>query len=216
MAGFSSSALASFQDVRRAFDSGQYFSAARLAFNDANHSTSNADKALAYYWVTESLVRAGLDQSATYFFIRTIQLQDRNASRKVLELAPLFIERTGADFMRKFLLKYTHPDDYSQKAKNAFLLAISKDKLLKGDYAGTIQAASQVDRTHPLFPVALQMKATAETMLNQTGEALRDFEMCADTADQRTRIETGSVEASLATDQPSVLLSKWNNLKRLF
>ena len=52
------SAQASVQDVKKAYDSGQYFSAARLAFNDANHAQSNADRAFAYSWVFFALTRA--------------------------------------------------------------------------------------------------------------------------------------------------------------
>lgn len=212
--GGEQNAWAGFQDVREAFDSGQYFTAARLAFNDANHSNSNSDKALAYYWVTESLVRAGLDQSATYFFIRTLELQDRNASRKVLELAPLLMERTGADFMRKFLMKFTRPDDYSPHAKNAYVLSVAKEKLIKGDYAGVIKTASELQRSSSLYPVALQLKATSEAMLNQTKEALLDFEACADTAYQRGEVESDAVEASLESHQPTALTNKWNELKK--
>ncbi len=208
------SAQASFQDVKRAYDSGQYFTAARIAFNDANHTESRSDKALAYYWATDSLMHAGLDQSAVYFFARTLQMQDRVASKKVLELAPLFIERAGTDLIRKFLLKYTHPEDYSPVAKNAYYLVIAKDKLVKGDYAGTIQAAGMVQSNHSLYPVALQLKGTSEVMLNQFTAAIKDFDTCADTAEQRNEIDSSGIEASLAKEQPGVLFAKWNALKK--
>ncbi len=210
----SATAQASFQDVKRAYDSGQYFSAARIAFNDANHAANPGDKAFAYYWVTESLVRAGLDQSALYFFLRTLQVQDRDASKKVLELAPLFIERIGPDLMRKFLTRFTKPEDYTPRARNAFYAVTAKEMLLKGDYAGTIRAASAVQSTHPLYPVALQLRATAEVMIDRGQEGLRDFAECARTADQRTEIEKGSVEADLEAAQPPQLKVRWKALKR--
>lgn len=210
----SSSAHASLVDVKRAFDTGQYFSAARLAFNDANHSPNPADRALAYYWVTESLVRAGLDQSALYFFIRTIQIQDHVASRRVLEMAPLFIERSGIDFMRKFLMKYTRSEDYSPRARNAYALVVTKDRLLKGDYAGTVTSAQQVQSASPLYPVALQMRATAEVMLNQLPSAIQDFGLCSDTAEQRNEVDPGSIESELLKTQPTAMLEKWNGLKK--
>ena len=210
----STQAFASFQDVKNAFDSGQYFSAARLAFNDANHTTSNSDRALAYYWVTESLVRAGLDQSALYFFIRTIQFQDRVASKKVLELAPIFLERAGPDLLRKFLMKYTKSDDYSPRARNAYALVVTKERLLKGDYAGAISAAGQVQTSSPIYPVSLQLKATAEVMQNQVQAGVNDFTACAESADQRNEVEAGSVEEELSKEQPTALLAKWNALKK--
>ena len=208
------SALANFADVKRAYDTGQFFSAARLAFNDANHSTSVGDRALAYYWITQSLVRAGLDQSALYFFLRTLQLQDRNASKKVLEMAPLFIERVGPDLMRKFLTRFTHIEDYPPRARNSFYIVIAKEKLLKGDYVGSAQAAGNVQAGNPLYPVALQLRATAYTMMNQSNAAIQDFEECARTADQRTTIEPGTFEAELVNAQPSKLTARWSALKR--
>jgi tetratricopeptide (TPR) repeat protein len=209
-----SAASANYADVKRAFDGGQYFTAARIAFNDANRTGVSAEKAMAYAWVTESLVRAGLDQSALYFFIRTLQIQDRAASRKVLDLAPLFIDRAGTDFMKKFLLKYTRADDYSPRARSAFHLAIAKDKLGAGDYAGAVQSAASVDPSSPLRPLALQLKGTGELMSGRTAEALADFEACEEQASQRNFLETGSIEEKLRKEQPGALAEKWEALRK--
>lgn len=210
----SSNAQASLADVIRAYNGGQYFSAARMAFNDANHTSAPADKAMAYYWVTQSLVRAGLDQAALYFFLRTVQIQDRAASKKVLELAPLFIERTGPDLMRKYLTHFTRLEDYGPKGRNAFYLIVAKDKLLKGDYQGAVQASGSVQSSHALYPVALQIRATALTMINQLQPALRDFGECARTAEQRNNAEPGTIEEELAREATTPLMAKWNQLRR--
>ena len=209
-----SGAQASMVDVKRAYDSAQYFSAARLAFNDANHAANNADRAMAYQWVTQSLIRAGLDQSALYFFLRTIQLQDRNASKKVLDLAPLFLERIGPDLMRKFLTRFTKIEDYSEHARNAYYFVTAKERLLKADYQGAIQSATAVQSFHPLYPVALQIKATAEVMLNEQDAGLDDFAECARKAQQRTERDPDSPETILEDAQPSKLREKWSALKR--
>jgi tetratricopeptide (TPR) repeat protein len=211
---FGGEARANYVDVKRAFGSGQYFTAARIAFNDANRTSSVPEKSMAYAWVTESLVRAGLDQSALYFFIRTLQLQDRAASRKVLELAPLFMDRAGTDFLKKFLIRYTRADEYSPRARSAFHLAMAKDKLGSGDYPGALQSASMVDPSSPLYPLSLQLKGTAELMLDQTREALMDFEACADNAEQRNLIEAGSIEERLKKEQPGALAEKWEALRK--
>lgn len=202
---FGANAQASFTDVKHAYDSGQYFSAARMAFNDANHTTNRAEQAMAYAWTAQSLVRAGLDQSALYFFFRTIQLQNREASRKVLELAPLLIERAGPDLVRKFLTKFTNIEDYSPRAKNAYYISFAKEKLLKADYAGAIQSASLVQSSHQLYPVALQIKATAEAMTNQSAAAIRDFAECANRADQRNDEDEEQIAGALQ--------AKWNSMK---
>ena len=200
-------------EVRRAYGAGQYFTAARIAFNEANRSMNPADKAMSYAWAAESLVRAGLDQSAIYFFLRTLQMQERNASRKVLELAPLLIERAGTDFLKKFLIRYTKPEEYSPQARNAFDLAIAKDRLVRGDDAGAIRSASLVDPSHSLYPLALQIKGVAEVNLKRTREALADFALCAEASDQRNHSDPGSIQSLLEKEQGGALTAKWDELR---
>ena len=43
---FGGEACANYVDVKRAFDGGQYFTAARIAFNDANRTSSTAEKSM--------------------------------------------------------------------------------------------------------------------------------------------------------------------------
>ena len=199
------SAQATIQDVRRAFDLGQYFTAARIAFNDANRSSGPAEKAMSYAWAAHGLVRAGLDQSALYFFIRAIQIRDRAASLKALELAPLFIERAGTDFLKRFLLQYTRPEDYPSEARNAFFLAVARDRLSQGDDAGAVKAASEVAPSNALYPLALQIRGAAQVMLKQPKSALDDFKLCEQKAPERDN----------ARDLQSPELSgRWNEMKR--
>jgi tetratricopeptide (TPR) repeat protein len=196
-------AHASFADVKRAFDTGQYFSSARMAHYDANHSDKKSEKAMFYAWTTHGLVKAGLDQSALYFFFKTIELQDRAALKKVLELAPRLMERTGSDLIRKFLANYTRVEDFTTEAKNIYYLALTKEHLLQKKYDEAIRNAALVQKRTPQYPVALQMKAAAEANLNRTDAALKDFEECASQADL---VEDDS-------DDSSALQAKWNTLK---
>lgn len=200
--------------VRGAYESGQYFSAARMAFNDLAVIRNPADRAKAYYWITQSLVKAGLDQSAIYFFASAIQLRDPVATRLTLELAPFFLDRGGSDLIRKVLLKHTRSEDYSPRARNAFWYASSKDSLLKGDYAGAVQAASQVSSKHPLYPVSLQIKGTALAMQGRLEAALAEFRVCEQSSDLRRQLDSGSVEAEIERDHPGVLLQKWKQLRK--
>ena len=203
---FASASQAAFVDVKKAYDSGQYFSAARLAFNDANQTGNSAEKAMAYAWVTQSLLRAGLEQSALYFFFRTLQFQNKEASKKVLEYAPILMERTNPELIRSFLTKHTRIDQYGPAARSAYYLSVAKAMLLKGDYANAVKNAAQVYSKHFLYPVALQVKATAETMLGQSEAAIRDFQACAQSAGQRT-------EEGVLFEDSSVFQNKWNQLK---
>jgi tetratricopeptide (TPR) repeat protein len=210
----SSLANASMQEVRRAFESGQYFTAARIAYNDAHRSALASEKAMSYAWATESLVHAGLDQAAVYFFIRTLQFQDRAASRRVLELTSFFIDRAGPDLLKKFLFKYTRPEDYSPGARNAYHLARAKDRLLHGDYAAAIESAGRVQPGHSLHPLAMQIRGSAELMSNKPREALRDFEICEGAAGQRSPAGPGTIEERLRREQPGAVTAKWIELMK--
>lgn len=198
-------AQASFADVKRAFDTGQYFTAARMAFNDANHAENRAEKAMSYAWATHGLVKAGLDQSALYFFLKTIELQDRPALKKVLELAPRLMERTGSDLIRMYLSQYTRVEDYPASAKNAFYISQTKDLLLKGQYENAIKSASSVQKGSSFYPYALQMKATAEVMVRKNEEGLRDFVECARQSD---------LADDDRDDSDSALNAKWFALRK--
>lgn len=200
--------------VRGAYESGQYFSAARMAFNDLSGLKSPGDRAKAYYWITQSLVKAGLDQSAIYFFASALQLRDPTATRLTLELAPFFIDRGGSDLIRKILLKHTRSEDYSPRARNAYWYALAKESLLKGDYAGAVQAATQVSSNHPLYPVSLQFKGTALAMQGRLDSALAEFRACERSADLRRQLDSGSPEAEIERDHPGVLLQRWRQLRQ--
>ena len=133
-------AHASFADVKRAFDTGQYFTAARMAFNDANHAENRGEKAMSYAWTTHGLVKAGLDQSALYFFLKTIELQDRPALKKVLELAPRLMDRTGSDLIRMYLSQFTQSavimtsdtESESSRCQDKVVTPTSSRPLMKG------------------------------------------------------------------------------------
>ncbi len=211
---FSQQARASVAEVRSAIDSGQYFTAARIAFFDANQAASDADRAMAYAWTTESLVRAGLEQSAVYFFIRTIQFRDRAASKKVLEFAPLFLDRAGADFLKKFLLKNTRLEDYPGNARSVLHLAVAKDRLLQGNYQGALEAAGNVPPSHALYALALQIRGSAALMLNRPADALVEFEKCEEAAEQRRKSELGILEEWLRRNLPPAVLRPWEDLRK--
>lgn len=201
-------AHASLNEVQRAYQTGQYFTAARMAFNEATHVSNASEKAQAYAWTTLGLVGAGLDQSAFYFFVRTLQQKDRVASKMVLDLAPLFMERVGPDLLRKFMTQNTGAEDYSVAAKSAYGLVLAKERLLKSDFQGAIQAAAMVQRSHALFPVAMQIRGTANAMLKRPEQALQDFKLCEDTSEQRRD------DPSLNKVPAGAGQNKWISLKR--
>src|SRR4051812_40370128 len=65
--------------ARAHYQNGQYFKSARYAFAAAQENGGAAHEAEAYSWVTVGLTQAGLPQASSYFFIRTLQSQDRAA-----------------------------------------------------------------------------------------------------------------------------------------
>ena len=164
------------RDARQLYESGQYFKAARYAF-DAVDGNPNLESE-AYSWTTLGLVKAGLHHSASYFFIRTLQSGDRASIRRVLTQTHEMIERVGPDLLRKYLLQYTTEDDYSGVNRNAFAFAMGKAALLESDERRAIALLNGVSRESFLYPWAMQLRGTARALTGDTESALRDFRTC--------------------------------------
>ena len=124
------SAHSALQDAQKFYQSGQYFKAARYAF--AAGEENPALQPLAYAWVTSSLVQAGLYNTASYFFIRTLQTADKPTIRRVLTHTQELLVRVGADVLRKYLIRHTTYEDYDSLNRSAYLYSLGKDALLKG------------------------------------------------------------------------------------
>ncbi len=176
-----------FQQSETYYQQGQFFSSARVAFNAIEQLTDTSHKARAYYAVTRGLVAAGMDQSALYFFLRTLTFRNREVTRAVLELTPLFVERVGPDLIKKSLIKLTSPQDYSTKSRSALWVTLAKDRLFRNDYPGAIQAASQVTSESAYYPLALQIRGVSYALSGQKNNALSDFRRCSERSSQRTK-----------------------------
>ena len=62
------------QEAQKLYNSGQYFSAARYAYGAGQGAGVSAGESNS--WVALSLMKAGLYNSATYFFIKTLESGD--------------------------------------------------------------------------------------------------------------------------------------------
>lgn len=187
--------------ARQFYQSGQFLQAARYAFSsfdDAPHLQPQA-----YALVTLSLMRSGLHQSASYFFIRTLQTGDKNAIRAVLTRTESLLVRVGGDLLRKYLIRHTQFSDYDSIDRSAYLYSLGKDSLLKGQESRAIQYLSGVSSRSALWPFALQLRGSAHAILGKAPEALNDFRACIDRAEDYVRLteeedaEPGSAKESL-------------------
>jgi hypothetical protein len=90
------------RDSRALYGEGQYFKAARYAFAAGEAAPEGSTlKGDADAQITMSLIRAGLEQSATYFFIRTLQSGNRPAIRRVLTETQTLLVHDGPDLLRR-------------------------------------------------------------------------------------------------------------------
>jgi hypothetical protein len=165
-------ALAISQDLAQ---QGQYFTSARYAFlasqEGALESQANAQAAL-------SLTRARLHQSASYFYVRTLQSGDRNAIRKVLPVTGELMSRVGADLIRPYLVKHTTGADFPPEAKNTYLYSMAKESLLGGDSSKVVGFVGSMSPRSDFYPYALQLRATAHALEGRRAESLQDFKSC--------------------------------------
>ncbi len=148
---------ASAQDVsmaRSLYSQGRYYSAARYAFGGLQGSSAVRDEA--YSWITLSLVQAGLYNSASYFFIKTLESGNKPAIRRVLTEAETLLENVGADVLRKYLVRNTSLDDYNAPNRSALLYALGKEAVQSGDESHAISYLSGVSRSSWLWPYAFE------------------------------------------------------------
>ncbi len=181
----SSASFSGTAEIEKAYRSQQYFTAARVAF-ESTQSTKNADERGLYYaWASQSLLRAGLDQSASYFFIKALQSNSSIAKKKALENVLDFVDRLGVDFVRKYLNQYTSEGDYSPDSRNVWYFLKAKEALLKSDWEVASREAGKIERSSQLGPLASQMRGTAFTFLNRPQDAIAEFRECASQARKR-------------------------------
>jgi hypothetical protein len=169
------------RDAQALYQSGQYFKAARYAF--AAQEGDPALEAEGYSWITIALMRAGLPNAASYFFVRTLQTGDKTAVRRVLTQTQDLLVRVGGDLMRKYLIRHTAYEDYDAINRSAYLYALGKDRLLAGDEEKAVGYLNGMSSASPLWPFALQLRGSAHAILGRNDQAIADFRACASKAD---------------------------------
>ena len=163
-------------EAQTLYSSGQYFKAARYAFAAAEEDDSLQPEA--YSYVTISLIRAGLYQTASYFFIKTLMSGHKPAIRRVLTLTQDLMTYVGADLLRKYMIRHTAYEDYDTINRSAYLYALGRDSLLGGDENRAVGYLNGIDYRSPLWPYALQLRGTAHAIRGENDAATADFEAC--------------------------------------
>lgn len=180
-----------FQDARSLAVDGKHFMAAAIYFNIYTAPTVAEDQRfMALGMLTENLIRSGLSNAASYFFIKTLQSDNRGAIRRILVYIPQMIEDVGVDLLRKYVLRHTSEADYDANTRNHFFYFLGKDELLKGDPAKALQALSRVTSGSGIMAQAAYLRGAANAMLGQVGAAIGSFKACrnmASRAESRTR-----------------------------
>ncbi|HLD99778.1 MAG TPA: hypothetical protein VJB59_05935 [Bdellovibrionota bacterium] len=164
------------RDAQALYQSGQYFKSARYAF--AAHEQNQSLRPEAYSWITLSLTRAGLYNAASYFFIRTLQTGNKAAIQRVLGETENLLVRVGGDILRKYLIRHTRYEDYDLRNRSAYLYSLGKDTLLSGKEEKAIGYLNGIQAGSPLWPVALQLRGSANAILGRNDLAIRDFREC--------------------------------------
>ncbi|MEK6579386.1 MAG: hypothetical protein AABZ55_09190, partial [Bdellovibrionota bacterium] len=157
---------------------GQYFKSARYAFGAAERDPELAPEA--YSWITLGLAGANLYNSASYFFIKTLQSGDKKAIRRVLTKTQDILMSVGPDLLRKYLIRHTSFDDYDGNNKSAYLFALAKEALLVRDFEKAIGYVNAISTQSAVWPYGLMLRGTAHAFLGKGDYAVHDFESCAD------------------------------------
>lgn len=176
-------------NARQYYRQGQYFRAARYAFAaiENGNGRPESEKAEAYSWVTLGLTHAHLYNSASYFFIKTLQTGNKDAIRRVTGETQNLLISVGPDLIRKYLVRHTQYEDYDAANRNAFLYSMGKDALLANQEERAIGYLNGIQKSSPLWPFALQLRASAYAIHGNADKAVEDFELCVDNSDRVTQ-----------------------------
>lgn len=174
------------EDAELLAEKGFFFRSARYAFAAAE--ADDSAQPAAYAQIAKSLLRAGQENAASYFFIRTLQTGQRAAIRQVLTITEPLLTHVGSDLLRKYLIRHTQYADYDAKALSAYLYALGKDALLSGQTERAIGYLNSIESGSKLWPYALELKGTAHALLGRKDAALAAFESCVDHAGDVAKI----------------------------
>ncbi|MCM0606133.1 MAG: hypothetical protein KA715_08590 [Xanthomonadaceae bacterium] len=163
------------ETAQRLYDSGQYFQSARYAFSSTEEGVSAGE---AYSWITLSLMRAGMPQSASYFFIRTLQSGQKAAIRRVLVHTQALMRVIGPDILKRYLIRHTKYEDYDEINQSAYLYALGKQALLQGDEKYAIGYLKAISSGSTLAPYALELSGVAYAIIGQVETAIYQFGRC--------------------------------------
>jgi hypothetical protein len=164
------------------YQQGMYFKAARYAF--AAKSENKAIEAEADSWIALSLMKANLYHSGAYFFIKTLQSGNKPAIKRVLGETQNLLVRVGADLLKTYLIRHTKYEDYDALNRSAYLYALGKDSLLRGQAEASVDYLNGISSSSPIWPFALQIRGTARAILGKNDLAVADFEACTKKASQ--------------------------------
>jgi hypothetical protein len=170
------SAASLLRDSRGLYAAGQYFKSARYAF--AASELDPAVSADADAQTTMALLQANLPNTASFFFIRTLQSGNRAAIRRVLVGTQQLLVHVGGDLLRKYLIRHTTYEDYDPINRSAYLYSLGKDALLTGKEEKAVGYLTGISQSSPLWPFALQLRGSAHAILGHNPQAISDFEEC--------------------------------------
>ncbi len=174
-----------YREARRLESQGHHYAAALHYFNsESEHNEELVGR------LTENLSKAKLWNTSSYFFIKTLQTNNKGSIKRVLPFVPQLMQVVGGDLLRKYILRHTNEGDYDTRTKNHFYYFLGKDNLLKGDTGQSLQALSKITSNSLVYPEALYLKGVAQAILGQTKAALESFRRCqkvSDTSDLEAR-----------------------------
>lgn len=155
----------------------KYAQAATLYFNVYVEPESRL-KSAALAGITESLIRAGFPNAATYFYIKTLQSGVKPSIRRILNFLPYMLDRVGGDVLRKYIVQNTTEADYNPTTRSHFYYFLGKDELLKGNPGKALEVLRKVDSISGMGVQVWYLKGTAYAMLNQPDQAVQSFQAC--------------------------------------
>lgn len=166
------------KEGRRLAQRGQHFTAARYYFQASQRNDSPGAEAELAAMISRSLVAHGLPQSATYFFLKAVSSGNERAVQLALQDTGRLINRVGGTIFKKYLLKYTRPNQYTPEQRSYYLYFLGHDHLYAQHHQEVVNSVDAIPDSFDRYPEALFLRGTAFLSLNQVDHGIDDFRKC--------------------------------------
>jgi tetratricopeptide (TPR) repeat protein len=128
--------------------------------------------------MTSALLKAGLVNPASYYFLRVLDKGTPEEKKVVLLNTSSIVDKLGFEFFFSYILETTLPGDYRRRNRHRYYYANGKDFFFQKKYPEALAELKKIPKTSPVFPFSKYLMGMAWLHKNKFNNALRELRAC--------------------------------------